>query len=46
MKLIKYWAGLKGIRLFRDPGFEKVEAMFDEVGARLPYDPALILPKE
>ena len=45
-KIIKYWAGLKCISWFKDPGFEEVEKMLDEVGAKLPYDPALILPKE
>ena len=45
-KIIKYWAGLKCISWFKDPGFEEVEVMFADVGAKLPYDPALILPKE
>lgn len=45
-KIIKYWAGLKCISWFKDPGFEEVEKLFAEVGATLPYDPALILPKE
>lgn len=45
-KIIKYWNGLKNISWFKDPGFAEVEAMFEEVGAPLPYNKNLILPKE
>jgi hypothetical protein len=45
-KIIKYWTGIKNITWFRDPGFAEVEKMFADVGATLPYNPDLILPKE
>ena len=42
-KIIKYWNGLKNLTWFKDPGFEEVEKLFADVGAPLPYNPALIV---
>lgn len=42
-KIIKYWDGLKNVHWFKDPGFDEVEAMFDEVGCPLPYEPSAIV---
>jgi hypothetical protein len=45
-KIIKYWEGLKNLHWFKDPGFEKVEQLFEEVGCSLPYEPSAIVDPE
>ncbi len=42
-KFIKYWNFFKAWESLFDPGYKEIEVLFNEVGADLPYDPALIV---